>query len=97
MPRKLRVQFPGAIYHLMNRGDRREEIFEDDEDRHRFLKTLAQTCEKTGWQVHAYCLMSNHFCLPATGPQPDGVQVSKHGFDTHRHEAKLSLYPGGAR
>ncbi|HEV2208896.1 MAG TPA: transposase [Verrucomicrobiae bacterium] len=68
MPRKLRVQYPGAIYHLMNRGDRRDEIFEDDEDRHRFLKTLARTCEKTGWQVQAYCLMSNRFCLPATGP-----------------------------
>ena len=63
MPRKLRVQYPGAIYHLMNRGDRREAIFEDDQDRHRFLKTLAETCEKTGWQVHAYCLMSNHFHL----------------------------------
>lgn len=54
MPRKLRVQYPGAIYHLMNRGDRRDDIFEDDDDRHRFLKTLAEACEKTGWQVHAY-------------------------------------------
>jgi len=36
-----------------NRGDRRDKIFEDDEDRHRFLKTLAQTCDKTDWQVHA--------------------------------------------
>jgi hypothetical protein len=42
MPRKLRVQYPGAIYHLMNRGDRREKIFHDDEDQHRFLITLAE-------------------------------------------------------
>jgi len=41
----------------MNRGDRREPIFKDDHDRRRFLQTLAQTCEKTGWQVHAYCLI----------------------------------------
>ena len=45
--RKLRVEYPGAIYHLMNRGDRREAIFADDRDRERFLETLAQTCEKT--------------------------------------------------
>ncbi len=73
MPRKLRVQYPGAIYHLMNRGDRREDIFEDDKDRHRFLETLGQTCDKTGWQVLAYCLMSNHFHLVVETPQPNLV------------------------
>ena len=59
--RKLRVQYPGAIYHLMNRGDRREPIFKDDADRARFLETLGQCCTKTEWQVHAWCLMNNHF------------------------------------
>jgi putative transposase len=49
MPRKLRVQYPGAIYHLMNRGDRREKIFHDDEDRHRLLITLAEARDKVGW------------------------------------------------
>ncbi len=51
MARKLRIQYPGAIYHVMNRGDRREAIFEDDEDRQRFLHTLTETWRKTGWQV----------------------------------------------
>ena len=51
MPRPLRIQFPGAIYHLMNRGDRRESIFHDDQDRRCFLDTLGETCEKTGWQL----------------------------------------------
>jgi len=60
MARKLRVQYPGAIYHVMNRGDRREPIFKDDKDRQRFLETLGQACRKTGWQMHAYCLMLNH-------------------------------------
>jgi REP element-mobilizing transposase RayT len=45
----------------MSRGDRREDIFLDDVDRQDFLKTLAEACQKTGWQVHAYCLMRNHF------------------------------------
>src|SRR5436189_6485194 len=57
---KLRLQYPGAIYHVMNRGDRQEAIFEDEADRERFLETLAVACFKTGWQVHAYCLMGNH-------------------------------------
>ncbi len=42
MPRMLRVEYPGAIYHLMSRGDRREDIFYDEVDRHDFLKTLAE-------------------------------------------------------
>ena len=51
MPRKLRVQYGGAIYHLMNRGDRREPIFLDEEDQKMFLAALGQTCEKTDWQI----------------------------------------------
>ena len=60
MPRQPRLEYAGAVYHVMNRGDRREAIFRDDEDRRGFLETPGQACEKTGWQVHAYCLMTNH-------------------------------------
>ena len=70
MPRQPRVQFSGAIYHVMSRGDRREDIFLDDVDRQDFLKTLAEASLKTGWQVHAYCLMSNHFHLVFETPPP---------------------------
>jgi putative transposase len=63
MARKLRVEYEGAIYHVMNRGDRREEIFLDDRDRRKFLEALGETCDRTAWQVHAYCLMGNHFHL----------------------------------
>jgi hypothetical protein len=52
----MRMEYPGAIYHVMDRGDRREDIFLDDVDRQDFLKTLAEACRKTGWQAHAYCL-----------------------------------------
>ena len=58
--RFLHLYIRGAIYHLLNRVDRREDIFRDDADRTRFLETLGQACAKTGWQVLAYCLMSNH-------------------------------------
>ena len=70
MARKLRIQYPGAIYHVMNRGDRQEPIFEDDADRERFLETLAEACLKTGWQVHAYCLMGNLFIWWPKRPRP---------------------------
>jgi hypothetical protein len=68
MPRQLRVEYSGAIYHVINRGDRREDIFKDDQDRRRFLSTLDEACAKTEWQVHAYCLMRNHFHLVIETP-----------------------------
>src|SRR6266568_6063314 len=75
--RKLRVQYPGALYHVMNRGDRREPIFRDDADRQSFLATLGEVCVKTGWQVHAYCLMPNHFHLVVETPQANLVEGMK--------------------
>jgi REP-associated tyrosine transposase len=71
MPRPLRIQYTGARYHVMSRGDRREAIFYDDADRMEFVKTLGQACQKTGWQVHAYCLMNNHFHVVLETPQPN--------------------------
>jgi len=68
MARKLRLEYEGAIYHVMNRGDRREAIFRDDRDREMFLEALGQAAQKTGWQIHAYCLMANHFHLVLETP-----------------------------
>ena len=65
--RKLRVEYPGAIYHVMNRGDRREPIFQDDTDRQLFLRTLEEACLKTGWQVHVYCLIGVRVCALESG------------------------------
>jgi REP element-mobilizing transposase RayT len=73
MARKLRVEYPGALYHVMSRGDRREDIFLDDVDRHDLIKTLAEACQKTGWQVHAYCLMRNHYHLVLETPDANLV------------------------
>src|ERR1035437_3112793 len=73
MSRKLRIEYPEAMYHVMNRGDQREDIFRDDEDRQKFLFTLGEACAKTEWEVHAYCLMRNHFHLVLETPQPNLV------------------------
>jgi putative transposase len=90
MARKLRIQYPGAIYHVMNRGDRRESIFADDQDRLRFLETLGESCQKTRWLVHAYCLMNNHFHLVIETPQPNLVAGMKWllGTYTSRHNRR---------
>jgi len=60
----------------MNRGDRREDIFEDDKDRRGFLETLGQTCDKTGRQVRAYCFMSN-LARSAPGKRFGWVRVER--------------------
>jgi len=83
MARKLRIQYPGAIYHVMNRGDRREPIFQDDGDRERFLETLGQGCAKTSWQVLGYCLMANHFHLVVETPLPNLVAGMKWFLGTY--------------
>jgi len=73
MARSIRIQSAGAYYHVMARGNRREDIFHDDDDRHFFLHTLSQACEMTGWRVHAWVLMSNHYHLFLQTPEPNLV------------------------
>lgn len=100
MARKLRVEYPGAIYHVMNRGDRREAIFKNDGDRERFLETLGETCARTNWQIHAYCLMPNHFHAVIETPQPNLVAGMKWFLGTytirfnHRHKVIGHLFSG---
>jgi REP element-mobilizing transposase RayT len=54
---------------VLNRGDRREPIVPDDQDRQRFLTTPGEVCGKTGWQIHALCLMPDHIHLVVETPQ----------------------------
>jgi REP element-mobilizing transposase RayT len=83
MARKPRVQYEGAIYHVLSRGDRREEIFLEDKDREMFLATLTEACQKTGWQVHAYCLMKNHFHIVLETPRANLVDGMKWFLGTY--------------
>ena len=100
MPRKLRVQYEGAIYHVMDRGDRREDIFLDDVDRQDFLKTLAEACQKTGFEIHAYCLMPNHFHLVVETPEANLVAgmawlLSAYTIRfNHRHQLTGHVFSG---
>ncbi len=84
----------------MNRGDRRERIFMDDADRQRFVDTLGEACAKTGWQVHAYVLMPNHFHWVVETPQPNLVAGMKWLMGTYtsrfnrRHKLFGHLFSG---
>ncbi len=71
MARSIRIEFPGAFYHVMARGNRREAIFLDDDDRRFFLHTLGEACGRTGWRLHAWVLMGNHYHLLLETPEPN--------------------------
>jgi REP element-mobilizing transposase RayT len=73
MPRQLRIQYPGALYHVTARGDRREDIVHDDGDREMLLATLAESCKKTGWEVLAWVIMDNHYHWLLRTPKPNLV------------------------
>ena len=77
MARKPRLEYAGAVYHVMNRGNRRQPIFRTDGDRECFLAAIGEVCERTGWKVHAYVLMGNHYHLLLETPEAnltDGMQ-----------------------
>ena len=63
MSRPLRLEFPNALYHVTSRGDRRENIYEDDDDRLKFLEILGMVVADYNWLCHGYCLMDNHYHL----------------------------------
>jgi REP element-mobilizing transposase RayT len=63
MPRKPRIHNPGAVYHVILRGNARQDIFFDAEDRRRFLAILQNGIERYGFRLHGYCLMTNHLHL----------------------------------
>jgi REP element-mobilizing transposase RayT len=69
MPRKLRVESSDHIYHVINRGNYRSFIFEDEGAKRGFERTLAEACLRNSWQLHAYCILSNHFHLCLSTPK----------------------------
>jgi putative transposase len=93
MPRSVRIEYPGAVYHVMCRGDRREAIFQDDADREMFLATLAEMCGRTGAVIHSYVLMSNHYHLLMETPAGNLVTGMKwfQGTYTQRFNARHRL------
>ncbi len=77
MARKARLEYEGAVYHVMNRGDRGARVFKDRLDYELFLKTTGEVCKRTGWRIHAYVLMRNHFHFLLETPEANLVAGMK--------------------
>ena len=93
MARPLRIEFFGASYHITSRGDGREDIYLDDNDRIKFLEVFGQVHERFNWECHCYCLMSNHYHLLIETPeanlsqgmrQLNGVYTQRFNQNHHR-------------
>ena len=100
MTRPLRIEYPGAVYHVTSRGDRREPIAVDDEDRERFLAVLDQAFERFDAHAFAYCLMGNHYHLVIRTQQGNLSRLMRHinGVYTQtfnrRHQVAGHLFQG---
>lgn len=100
MARPLRIQYPGAWYHVTSRGNERRDIFSDDADRGQFLDILAQSAEIYGIEIHAYVLMTNHFHLVVRTPQANLNRFMQRFNTTYtvyfnrRHDRNGHLYQG---
>ncbi len=81
MSRPLRIEYPGAVYHIISRGNERREIFLDDGDRLKFLDMLADYHDRFGILVHCYVLMDNHYHIAIETPQGNLLKVM-HGLNS---------------
>ncbi|MCJ7806840.1 MAG: transposase, partial [Clostridia bacterium] len=68
MARPLRIEYPGAVYHLTARGNARNDIYRDQQDRNNYLDILTAVVKRYNWLCHAYCMMDNHYHLLVETP-----------------------------
>jgi len=100
MTRPLRIEYPGALYHVTNRGNERKPIFKDDADRLKFLEILAHSLEVYAVKLYSFVLMSNHFHLLVETPLGNLSQFMRHFNITYtsafnrRHRRSGHLYQG---
>ena len=78
MARQLRIEFPGALYHVMSRGNERNLLFKNDSDRVLFVDTLKDSAEGAGVEVVAYVLMDNHYHMIIETPQANLSRFMRH-------------------
>jgi putative transposase len=83
MARQLRVQFPGAIYHIVTRGDGRRPIFHDDGHYDRLTRGLKEEVTRSGWKVLSYCWMPNHIHLLVQTPEPNLARGMQHWLSSY--------------
>ena len=100
MARPLRIQYPDAVYHVTCRGNEKQNIYRDDEDRKRFIQVLNQSVNINGVKLHSYVLMNNHFHLLVETPKANLSEFMRHfnimyiGYFNRRHNRVGHLYQG---
>ena len=100
MARPLRVEYPGAFYHVINRGNNQEKIFKNDRDKEKFLEYLEKANERFSIIIHTYCLMNNHFHLLVETPEPNlsvamqWINVSYATYFNRKHGRHGHLFQG---
>jgi putative transposase len=77
MARKIRIEYAEAAYHVMARGNQERDIYADERDRKLWLATLGEACEKTGWRIHAWVMMNNHYHVLLETPEANLVAGMK--------------------
>jgi len=77
MPRKQRIEYPGAVYHIISRGNYRKELFLHEKTGEAFERTIFEAAERCGWKLYAYVIMSNHYHLVIETPEPNLVEGMK--------------------
>lgn len=78
MARPLRIEYPGAYYHITSRGNEQKDIFKSQRDREKFLEYLESATTRYGAVIHAYCLMNNHFHLLVETPEGNLSEIMRH-------------------
>jgi len=96
MTRPLRVEYPGAWYHVLNRGRRKEKIFQNERDYKTFLEILEQICRLYGFEIHAYILMPNHYHLLIRTPRGNLSRGMRHlnGVYTQKYNKRYNIDGG---
>src|SRR5664279_4406335 len=94
MARKIRIEYAGAAYHVMARGNQGRHIYADDRDRKLWLETLGEACAKTGWHIHAWVMMNNHYHLLLETPEANLVAGMKwlQGTYTQRYNSRHEIF-----
>ena len=100
MSRTLRIEYPGAVYHVQSEGNRGDAIYLDDEDREIFLRTFQEASRRSGWTVYAYALMANHYHIlfqTARANLVDGMKWLQTAYTQRfnaRHRMRGHLFAG---
>jgi putative transposase len=100
MALQIRIEYAGAAYHVMARGNQGRDIYDDERDRKLWLETLGEAWAKTGWRIHAWVIMNNHYHLLLETPEANlvvGMKWLQGTLLLNKPSTRRTLSPPGSR